>query len=115
MPMRQVASLMIALLTLAGCLIAPPLYWGEEVHGRVIDADTETPIEGAVVMANWRLASAGYGHGGHFHSLVIEATRTDSNGEFAFGKWGPKMRPAYQALDYAPQLVIFKQGYNHEI
>ena len=113
--MRQAVIVMIALLTFPGCVLAPPFYWAEEIHGRVVDADTGAPIEGAVIMANWKLAAGGYGHGGSFHSIVIEETRTDSKGGFSFGKWGPTMRPAYQALDYAPEIVIFKRGYDYDV
>ena len=111
--MTRLLIVMIALSAFAGCVLAPPLYWGEEVHGRVVDAETNAPVEGAVVVANWILLAGGYGHGGHMNSLVVEQVLTDANGEFRFHKWGPKIRPAYQALDYAPALIIFKNGYEH--
>ena len=45
--------------------------------------------------------------------MIVEETLTDVNGEFRFGKWGPKLRPYYGVLDTAPWLVIFKSGYEH--
>jgi hypothetical protein len=96
---------------LAGCALAPPFYWAESIHGRVVDADTGQPIQGAAVVADWKLYGGGMGHGGHRSSMLVEETVTDSNGEFRFGKWGPKLRPYYGILDTAPWLVIFKSGY----
>jgi hypothetical protein len=79
----------------------------------VIDADTGQPVEGAAVVADWKLYGGGIGHGGHRSSMLVEETVTDANGEFSFGKWGPKLRPYYGVLDTAPWLVIFKSGYEH--
>ncbi len=100
-------------LALSSCVFAPPLYWAEAIDGRVIDAETGAPVEGAVVVADWKLYGGGIGRGGHRESLFVEETATDASGEFTFGKWGPKKRPAYAVLDTAPWLVIFKAGYQH--
>ena len=98
---------------LPSCVFAPPFYWAEAIHARVIDAETGQPIEGVVVVAVWKLYGGGFGHGGHHGALFVEETVTDANGEFAFGKWGPRRRPAYAALDTAPWLLLFKSGYQH--
>ena len=103
---------LLAIVGLTGCL-APPMYWAESIHGRVVDADSGAPVEGAVVVADWKLYGGGMGHGGHRDSLFVEETVTDSNGEFRFGKWGPKLRPLSGELDTAPWLVVFKAGYEH--
>ena len=113
--MRRIAMLMLGLTTLStACVLAPPLYWAESISGRVVDADSGEPIEGAVVVADWLLYSGGMGHGGVRDSLFAEEALTNGNGEFRFGKWGPKRRPAYQYLGYAPFLVVFKAGYRHQ-
>jgi hypothetical protein len=98
---------------LFACNFAPPLYWAESIHGRVVDADGGAPIAGAVVLADWKLYGGGFGHGGHRSSLFVQETLTDANGEFSFGKWGPKRRPPGMDLDTAPWLVVFKSGYEH--
>jgi len=98
---------------LPSCVFAPPFYWSEAIHARVIDAETGQPIEGVVVVADWKLYGGGIGHGGHHRALFVEETLTDANGEFAFGKWGPRRRPAYAVLDTAPRLLLFKRGYQH--
>ena len=110
--MRNPVLPLLAIVGLTGCL-APPMYWAESIHGRVVDADSGAPVEGAVVVADWKLYGGGMGHGGHRDSLFVEETVTDSNGEFRFGKWGPKLRPLSGELDTAPWLVVFKAGYEH--
>jgi hypothetical protein len=106
-------GLLMLAMVLSSCVFAPPLYWAEVIHACVIDADTGQPVEDAVVVADWKLYGGGVGHGGHHRSLLVEETVTDANGEFTFGKWGPKQRPAYAVLDTAPWLLIFKSGYQH--
>jgi hypothetical protein len=111
-----IAGLVILVLVLIGfstCVWAPPVYWGEAIHGRVVDADTGEPLEGVVVVADWKLLAGGYGHGGHLNSLVVQETVTDKNGEFALPEWGPKMRPSFTMLDKAPWLILFKSSYEH--
>jgi hypothetical protein len=65
--------------TLSSCVFAPTLYWAEMIHGQVIDADSGQPIEGAVVVADWKLYGGGIGHGGHHRSLFVEETVPNSD------------------------------------
>ena len=110
--MRNPVLPLLAIAGLTGCL-APPMYWAESIHGRIVDADSGAPVAGAVVVADWKLYGGGIGHGGHRDSLFVEETVSDSNGEFRFGKWGPKLRPLSGELDNAPWLVVFKAGYEY--
>jgi hypothetical protein len=105
--------LVLVLIGLSTCVWAPPVYWGDAIHGRVVDADTGEPLEGVVVVADWKLLGGGYGHGGHLDSLVVQETVTGKNGEFALPEWGPKMRPSFTMLDKAPWLILFKSRYEH--
>src|SRR5262245_43573633 len=96
---------------LASCFSSPPIYWGDAIHGRVVDAETGEPIQGAIVISNWQLLRGGIGHGGHNGSLLVHETVTDPNGAFSFPEWGPLLRRSCTRLDYAPLLVVFKAGY----
>jgi hypothetical protein len=111
-----IVGLVILVLVLVGfstCVWAPPVYWGEAIRGHVVDAETGEPLEGVVIVADWKLLAGGYGHGGHLDSLVVQETLTDKNGEFAFPQWGPKLRPSFMMLDKAPWLILFKSGFEH--
>ncbi len=86
---ERMGLLLLLAMVLPSCVFAPPLYWGEVIQARVIDADTGQPVDGAAVVADWKLYGGGIGHGGHHRPLFVEETVTDANGEFTFGKWGP--------------------------
>lgn len=100
-------------LALAQCAWAPPLYWGKTIRGRVVDRKTGQPIDGAVVIADWKLYGGGVGHGGHRDSLFVQDTATGADGRFELPAWGPVRRPSYRILDRAPWLIVFKSGYVH--
>ena len=88
--------------------ILPPVYSGKEIRATVVDHETERPLEGAVVVALWRLRGQS-GSGPSFH--VGEAA-TDADGRFAMPPWGPKLRPPLSHADtQTPYLVVFKSGY----
>jgi hypothetical protein len=111
-----IAGLVIFVFFLVGfstCTWAPPLYWGEAIRGRVVDADTGEPLEGVVIVADWKLLAGGYGHGGHISSLVVQETVSDQDGQFMLPEWGPRVRPSFTRLDKAPWLILFKSGYEH--
>src|SRR5436853_1381471 len=110
-----IIMLMVALVTLSQCVWAPPIYWGEAIHARVVDADSGQPVADAVVVADWKLYGGGVGHGGHQRSLFAQEAMTNTLGEFTIPEWGPTRRPMYATLDKAPWLVIFKTGYDHRV
>ena len=87
------------------------IYHKPEFRGRVIDAETKKPIEGAVVVVvyyKWRIV--GHVGGGNVKSLDARETLTDSRGEFYF--------PSYNAFtpgsrEDVVEFIIFKPGYIH--
>ena len=88
-------------------------------HGRVIDADTRAPIEGAVVVVSWSEERATIaGPTGRLKD--VKETLTDKNGEWVIK--GPKGRIGGDALAMftyftgmyftkPPWFIVFKPGY----
>jgi hypothetical protein len=81
------------------------IYHKPEYKGRVIDAETKAPIEGAVVAVYYRkenLGGVGY---------VIHTTEalTDQNGEFVIPSYTTLIAP-YSIEDDA-EFIIYKPGY----
>ncbi len=82
------------LLLMSGCYLP--------MGGRVIDSETEQPIEGAVVLVEWNEA---HGLGLTYHTVYkIAETETDKQGKFS-------LPGAYNPMIDEPYLVIYKQGY----
>ena len=94
----------VLLLLFSGCVSL--VYYEGDYHGKVIDAETLQPIEGAVVMAVW---SKMYGTaGGPVHEYYdARETLTDENGEFTIKGMGPRAVTHLQKM----KIVIFKAGY----
>jgi hypothetical protein len=86
------------------------IYSKSEFRGRVIDAETKQPIEGAVVVILYYKRSTFDLNPGGTSSYVTKAkeTLTDKNGEFYF--------PSYSELmwlneDVGARFIFFKPGY----
>lgn len=95
----------------SACLLGPPVYMAEPIEGRVVDAETGQPIEGAVVVATWRTLRLGVDtHEGP--TLKVLETTTDADGRYRLPGWGPRPRvPLTQVNPYSPRLTVFKSGY----
>jgi hypothetical protein len=88
----------------------PWSYIAKPIEGRVVDKDTGQPITGAVVVAQWILATPPDGEEKDYF-IVIE-TMTDAEGKYRIPGWGPESRPRSRWLDkYDPALEVFKPGY----
>jgi hypothetical protein len=87
---------------------APPFYSAVETRARIVDEETGQPVDGAVVVAQWRLQGAWSSR----YTLHIAEAITGQNGDFVIPEWGPKLRRPLTELRYeSPQLIIFKHGY----
>jgi hypothetical protein len=86
-------------------------FYGNSIHGTVIDADTNQPIEGAIVVGLWRLSEVpGEGFGGY---AKVSMVKTDKTGKFTIPCW-IRFKPwkFYMIVDeLAPQIAIYKPGY----
>jgi hypothetical protein len=99
----------VLIISLAQISQATGLYSKPEFRGRVIDAETKAPIEGAVVVVLYFKRPIIGGPGGP-NSYVFKAkeTLTDSKGEFFF--------PSYSSVilfteDAGVDFIFFKPGY----
>lgn len=77
-------------------------------EGKVIDADTGEPIQGAVVLGVWyRIHPNVAGWNSEFYDAV--ETATDKNGNFQIKGLGPLFISNIDEMN----MVIFKVGYEH--
>ncbi|MFH2047593.1 MAG: carboxypeptidase-like regulatory domain-containing protein [Pseudomonadota bacterium] len=86
------------------------LYYSKpEFRGRVIDADTKEPIEGAVIVALYMKWEFGGPGGGNTEPMDAKETLTDKNGEFYFPSYRTLIGPLSSAR--VAEFIIFKPGY----
>lgn len=72
------------------------------ISGKVVDAVSGNPLDGAVVLAQW---TASHGFGFTYHTVYqIEETKTDKEGMFSISG-------VYNPFVDQPELVIYKKGY----
>lgn len=115
---RKLCSLFLSgLLMLAVSACASLQYSAEPIEAWVVDAETNQPIEGVIVVAHWALESTSRiipHQTNPAGSLMILETVTDKNGRFYFPAWGPKWHLGSGDLtDSDPELLFFKSGYKY--
>jgi len=94
-----------ATLIIAGCSPMPIREW-PALNGKVLDANTEKPIEGAYVVAIWE------GYGGHNKSCFhVEAVTTDNQGIFKIPEWYNTNEGTVRlGSQYRHVSVVYKNG-----
>jgi len=119
--MKLITSALTALLLLTvPQFVRPSWGWLDcSFKGKVVDADTKEPIEGAVVVAVWHEAMATIaGESTRLHD--VKETLTDRNGEWMIkgprGRWGGNITALWTFLTGShytrpPQFIVFKPGY----
>lgn len=91
---HKVILILSMLLLLSGC------YMG--ITGRVIDAETQQPIEGAVVLVEWTKT---HGFGEYWtESYKVVETLSDKDGKV-------KIAGCYSPFVNAPDVTVYKNGY----
>ena len=110
--MRIIAIIMAVLIiescaTLLGahpfCKGAPKDYVMEPIRGTVADQETGEPIEGAIVVAFWKMP---------LQVVKVMESMTDAKGEYFFPGWGPIERNREGCfLEDDPLVKVFKPGY----
>jgi len=94
------------LFLLQGCAVAKNF---GPYMGKVIDSETEKPIEGAIVFMKITTVTPNVG-GGQFHFADAKEVLTDSNGEFYIELRGVSLKPTHFWWP-DPQFSIFKPSY----
>jgi len=79
-------------------------------YGKVVDAETKEPLEGAAVLAVYYTTSSGPG-GSLSHYLDAQETVTDKNGEFRIPPLTVTTFRVLHGFDAHPLFTIFKPGY----
>src|SRR3989338_7708901 len=85
------------------------IYHKPEFKGKVIDAETKEPIEGAVVVVvyNKHTLISGPG-GGHSSVIKVKETLTDKKGEFYFPSYTTLIQP--NSIEDNAEFIIYKPG-----
>lgn len=85
------------------CKGAPKDYMIEPIRGTVVDQETQRPIEGAIVVAFWKMP---------LQVVKVMESVTDATGTFSFPGWGPIKRNKEGCfLEDDPLVKVFKPGY----
>lgn len=86
------------------------VYHKPAFKGKVIDAETKEPIEGAVVVAVYNKELPGLLGGGAISSVInVRETLTDKNGEFYISSYTTMIQPL--SLESWVNFIIFKPGH----
>ena len=111
---RVMIAIMVGLLAVvstadrvwAGWLI----YHKPAFSGRVIDAETKAPIEGAVVVVSYEKSTISVPHA--YTSIIkIRETLTDKNGEWRIPSYWTIIQPF--SVEYHARFLIYKPGYGN--
>lgn len=86
-------------------------YYDKPIKGYVIDAETNDPIDGALVIAMWDLI--GYISHGSDGYAKLSVIKTDKDGIFSIPSWisFKPWKVGSAVNDLAPYILIFKPGY----
>jgi len=109
----------LALVFSPQCLVGSDMLGTFTYRGKVVDADTLQPIEGAVVVAKWYKCWPGIGAGELCDFSMAKEALTDANGEWSItgpeGTWTPSTFRAILGFivrwTRPPLFMIYKPGY----
>ena len=104
-------------ITLSLCIPAHAswlIYHKPEFKGKVIDAETKEPIEGAVMVAMYGKHSLISGPGGGYSSVIkVKEVLTDKYGEFYFPSYTTIIQP--NSIEDYVQFIIYKPEYKSSV
>lgn len=106
------------LLMTASLAAGEPLYYfSEAISGRVVDAQSNKPVVGAVASISWHvrpLKEEADGKDQFPRRLFVQQVKTDQDGKYAFPTWDkPRTRPHGWQLTpgYDPVISVYASGY----
>lgn len=85
------------------------IYHESEFNGKIIDIDTKQPIEGAVVVVEYKKETLGMGAGNYSTVIGVRETLTDKDGNFHFPSYTTLIQP-FSWQDHTV-FLIYKPGY----
>lgn len=101
---------LVVLIHLSGCAI---VYSSADVEGRIVDADTGEPVEGAVVIGIWQLES--YPIHNHFMEDIIHVSESvsDVDGHYRVEGFTLKFvgHKSGSLYEHDPLILVFVEGY----
>lgn len=106
-----IIAICVLVLFSAACEASMLFYHKPEFKGRVVDIDTKTPIEGAVVVAMYEKHTLNPPAGSYTNVIEVKETLTDNNGRFSFPSYTTFIHP----LSYSGNctFLIYKPGYGN--
>jgi hypothetical protein len=109
--MKRILTVILALAVglFAACGRKATSWSSPEITGKVVDAASGKPIQGAIVVANWQLTTVWENY--PLGQLDIEEVVSDRNGQFKIPAWGPKSASEGQLEKEEPHIRIYKPGY----
>ena len=111
--MRRIVIIVLVALgtTVLAWETAESFYFAKPIAGRVVEWGTSTGLQDVTVVADWQLQGGLGGFDPRGHVVILE-TKTDTEGRFAFPRWGPRFAlPRGRLIDRDPMLLFFKGGY----
>ena len=112
---KQAFSIIFMSVVFIGCFYVTEsfawlIFHKPEYKGKIIDADTNEPIEGVVVVALYNTRSIIGGPAGLlYHTIHAKEVLTDKNGEFVIPTYTTMMGP--NSKEHRTEFIIYKPGY----
>ena len=85
------------------------IYHKSEFKGKVVDAETNEPIEGAVVVVSYTKTTMGLGAGANTTDIDHRETKTDKEGNFVIPSYTTFIQPF--SWESRADFIIYKPGY----
>jgi hypothetical protein len=92
------------------CVAGWLIFHKPEFRGKILDAETKQPIEGAVIAAIYQTHSIIGGPGGGSSSIIhVKEALTDKEGEFLIPSYVTVIQP--NSTSWWTEFIIYKPGY----